>query len=490
MKQWLFDRIIVEKFNNVFGFIVLTSICVLSAFAIAFMGVKGGVVVLAAIIGIPITLYSIANNRFGFLLIMGFSTFMSFISRLTSANIPFGVGVDLIFTLMFFWIILEQIFSTDPGKGDDFSLKNPVSIILFVWTGYLLLQAFNPAGTPAGWLFGLRNILRVIVVYVVAQRVFNSLKSIHLFATFFLSLGLLVALYGIYQEFVGLPGYDLKWATATDERINLLFIQGKWRKWSFLSDPAIFGLFMSFCSIVSFMLALGPFKWSKRIYFAVAGMFMLLAMFFSGTRTAYVMIPVAVILYVLLNITKVKTLVFACVSVILFLIVYFGPFYSKPIVRFRSAFNPTEDASMNLRDYNRQRIQPYIHAHPIGGGLTTSGVYGERFSPSHPLAGFPPDSGFMKTLLEVGWIGLLLELAMYAIILAVGINNYYNSRDPIIKAYYAAYIVSFFALTIALYAKENIEQFPLNLILYGIFVLMYKMKQFDIYLVQKTNQSK
>lgn len=489
MKQWLFDRIVVEKFNNAFGFIVLALLCIASALAIALLGVKGGVVVLAAIIGIPITLYSVANNRFGFLMIMGFSTFMSFVTRIASANVPFGVGIDFILGLMFFGILLEQIFSTNPMKGKDFSLTNPISIALFVWTGYLLLQAFNPAGTPAGWLFGLRDVLRVIIVFIIAQRVFDSIRSVHTFAMFFLSLGLFVALYGIYQEFAGLPGFDLKWATATDERINLLFIQGKWRKWSFLSDPAIFGLFMSFCSIISFMLALGPFSWSKRIYFIFAGFLMLLAMFFSGTRTAYVMIPVAVILYVLINITKVKTLVFAAVSVVLFVVVYFGPFYSKPIVRFRSAFNPTEDASMNLRDYNRQRIQPYIHAHPIGGGLTTSGVYGERFSPSHPLAGFPPDSGFMKTLLETGWIGLFIELGVYFVILAVGISSYYNTRDPVIKAYYAAFIVSFFALTIALYAKENIEQFPLNLILYGIFVLMYKLKQFDINLVQKTNQS-
>ena len=485
MKNWLYDRIIVEKFNNIFGFIILTALCVASALIIANMGIKGGVVVLAGIIGIPVTLYSVANNRFGFLLIMVVSTFMPFLTRVASANIPFGVGVDFIFVLMLFWIILQQIFSSDPDKGKDFSLTNPVSIALFIWTGYLLLQIGNPSGTVSGYMFGLRNILRVVVVYIIVMRVFDSLKAVHTFANYFIVIGLLVALYGIYQEFAGLPGFDLKWATATDERINLLFIQGKWRKWSFLSDPAIFGLFMAFGSIAGFMMALGPFKASKRIFFAFSGAMMLLAMFFSGTRTAYVMIPVAVILYVLLNITKVKTLIFACVSVILFLVVYFGPFYSKPIVRFRSAFNPTEDASMNLRDDNRALIQPYIHSHPIGGGLTTTGVYGERFSPGHPLAGFPPDSGFMKTLLEVGWIGLLIELGMYFTILAVGITNYYKSKDPIIKTYYIAFIVAYFALTIALYAKQNVEQFPLNLIIYGIFVLMYKMKQFDIYLMQK-----
>jgi len=479
MKNWLFDKVIIEKFNNLFGLVILLLFSVIAAIVIAYMGIKGGAIILALVLGAPVAIYTIINNRFGYLLLILFSTFMGFISRALSVNVPFGVGIDLLLMLMFSAIILEQIFSNNEGKGKDFSLTNPISIMIFVWTAYLLLQAFNPAGTPAGWLFGLRNILRVVVAFIVAQRVFKDFKSVHVFVNFFIGIGLVVALYGIYQEFVGLPGYDLKWATASDERINLLFIQGKWRKWSFLSDPAIFGLFMAFGSIVSFILSLGPFAWKKRIFFFSSGFLMLLAMFFSGTRTAYVMLPLAVVIYVLINISKVKTLVFAIFSVMLFLVVYFGPFYSKPIVRFRSAFNPTEDASMNLRDYNRHRIQPYIYAHPIGGGLTTSGSYGERFSPGHPLAGFPPDSGFMKTLLETGWVGLLLLLALYSTILAVGINNYYKCKNGKIKSYYAAFIASFFALSIALYAKENIEQFPQNLILYGIFVLMYKMPKFD-----------
>ncbi|MEQ8243619.1 O-antigen ligase family protein [Fulvivirga sp.] len=480
MKEWLFEKIIDEKLNNLFGLVILLLLSVVSAVLIAFLGMKGGAMILALVIGAPIAVYTIINNQFGYLLLIVFSTFMGFISRALSVNIPFGVGIDLILVLMFSGIILEQIFSNKEDKGKDFSLTNPISVMMFVWTVYLLLQVFNPAGTPAGWMFGLRNILRVLVAFIIAQRVFKDLKSVNTFVSLFIGVGLVVALYGIYQEFVGLPAFDLKWATATEERINLLFIQGKWRKWSFLSDPAIFGLFMAFGSIVGFILSLGPFGWKRRAFFFSSGFLMLLAMFFSGTRTAYVMLPLAVVIYVLINITKVKTLIFAILSVMMFLVVYFGPFYSKPIVRFRSAFNPTEDASMNLRDFNRQRIQPYIHSHPIGGGLTTSGVYGERFSPSHPLAGFPPDSGFMKVLLETGWIGLLLMLALYSTVLAVGISNYYKCEDPRIKSYYAAFIASFFALSIALYAKENIEQFPQNLILYGIFVLMYKMQKFDI----------
>lgn len=478
MRQWLFNRIVVEKFNNLFGFFILLCVCLFSVLFITLLGLKGGVVVIVGVIAIPVVLYSLKNFQFGYFLLIFFTTFMSFINRIVG-GVPFGVLVDMLLYLMLALIIVEQIFSTSPNKAKDFSLKNPISIAVFVWTAYLLLQIFNIDGTVAGYLFGLRNILRLVIAFIIAQRVFNTLRSIHNFISLFLIVGLIIALYGIYQEVIGLPGFDLRWATETEERINLLFIQGKWRKWSVLSDPAIFGLFMAFGSIIAFMLAIGPFKLRKKILYFVAGFLMLVAMFFSGTRTAYVMLPIAGILNVILNITKVRTLIFACAAALVFIVIYFGPFYSKPIVRFRSAFNPSEDASMNLRDYNRQRIQPYIYAHPFGGGLTTTGAYGERFSPGHPLAGFPPDSGFMKTLLEAGWVGLLVELAFYFTILAVGINNYYNSRDPIIKSYYGALIVSFFSLTIALYAKQNVEQFPLNLILYGIFVLMFKMKQLE-----------
>lgn len=486
MRQWLFDKIVVEKFNNFFGLLILLIFSLAAVVAIAHMGVKGGVMIFSLIVGIPIVLYSLGNNRFAYMVLIVFTTFMAFVTRLFSIDVPFGVGIDAFLLLLLFGIIVEYIFSQNRASiAKEFSFTNPISIAIIVWTAYLLLQVGNPSGTLAGYMFGLRNILRGLVTFIIAQRVFNRLGFVHFFVTFFVALGVIIAVYGIYQEFAGLPSYDLKWATLTKERINLLFIQGKWRKWSVLSDPAIFGLMMSFGGIVACLMALGPFTWRKKLFFVCSGLLMLLAMFFSGTRTAYVMIPIALGTYVIINIAKIKTLVFACVSALVFLVIYFGPFYSKPIVRFRSAFNPSEDASMNLREYNRERIRPYVHSHPIGGGLTTTGGYGERFSPGHPLSGFPPDGGFMKTLLETGWIGLLIEMGVYFTILAVGMSNYYNSRDPVIKTYYAAFAVSFFALTIALYAKENIFQFPLNFILYGIFVMMYKLRKFDSGLISK-----
>lgn len=478
MKQWLFERIIVEKFNNIFGFIVLTLLCLAIGLAVSFFGKTGGLLVLGGIMVIPILILSLNNTTFGYFFLMVFSTFMGFISRLFG-RVEWGAGIDVLLGLMLGWILLENAFAKDPVKRKEYSVSNPISIIVLIWSVYLLLQAFNPAGTLAGWLFGLRDILRFVMIFFIAQGILVNLKTVHTFTMFSITLALITALYAFFQEYAGLPAFELEWATSTPERINLLFIQQRWRKWSLVSDPGIYGLFMSFCGLMALILSLGPFSWKKKVYFFISGCLMLFAMVFSGTRTAYAIIPIGVILYVLLNITHVKTMVFAAVSVMLFGILYFGPFYGKSARRIRSAFNPEEDASMNLRDVNRARIQPYIYEHPIGGGLTTTGTYGERFSPSHPLAGFPPDSGFLETLLEAGWIGLLIELAMYFIVLAIGVKNYYKARDPVIKSYYSAFLASSFALTIALYAKDTIDQFPLNFILYGIFVLMYKLIKFD-----------
>ena len=474
--SWLHQKIVVEKFNNLFGFLVLTLICVVFAMGLSLFGMKLGIMVIAAVVGVPIAIYGLINNKFALVLLTVLPAFLPIFIRIANTKIPFGIAIDGFLLLLFLGRIAMAAFSKEVTST---VFKNAVGIIIIVWVVYAFIQVGNPAGVVGAWAFGIREVLRFLMIFVIADAVIDNRKFLEKYTDIWIYLALIVALYGIYQELVGLPGFDMKWARATDERINLLFIGGKWRKWSILSDPAIFGLFMSFGGIVSLILAMGPFPVKRRIFYVIAGVLMFLSMLFSGTRTAYVIIPIGFMLYVLMNITKIRTLIFTVVAFSCFIILYFGPFHNPTLHRMRTAFNPSEDASFNLRDYNRAMIRPYVHSHPIGGGLATCGVNGERFARGHRLAGFPPDSGFMKTLLELGFVGLFLRLTMYAIILGTGITSYYTIRDPILKSYLIAFIVGFFALSISLIAKENIEQFPLNFILYCIFVCMYRIKDFD-----------
>ncbi len=475
INSWLHDKVVKEKFNNWFGFVLLLVIGISLAYFISGQGKEVSLIALMGIIALPVLTISLLSLRAGFYILFILTSFVPVIERIFYLNLKTGTIIDLYIYVLLFGVLIRKAFKTHEWSF----LKEPVTILVLVIFGYDLLQAFNFNGNLTAWFFGARLSFRTVCIYIIAESIFETRREIFTFLKVWLTIGVLATFYCFYQEFVGLPSFDLDWASKTTERINLLFIGGKWRKWSFLSDVATFGLFMSFAGMMAFTLSLIKFTWYKRIILVISGILFWLAMLYSGTRTAYAIVPIGVAIYVLLNINKVKTLVFAVIAFIVFVSLYFAPIYNPTLTRLRSAFNPSQDASMNVRDMNRARIRPYILSHPFGGGLLTTGDGGEEYYPSHPLAGFPPDSGYLQTLLETGWAGLALEMILFIVVLGTGIRNYYTIRDPILKGYYLAFIASFFALTVSLYSQMSMDGFPLIFIYLANYVFMYRLKKFD-----------
>jgi len=134
--------------------------------------------------------------------------------------------------------------------------------------------------------------------------------------------------------------------------------------------------------------------------------------------------------------------------------------------RFQTAFSPSDDPSYLVRKDNQKRIQPYIQSHPLGGGLGSTGTWGQRFSPHSYLASFPPDSGYVRVAVEMGWIGLLLICTLMFVVLKTGIQNYFKIKDPALKSYCLAMILIVFALNIGNFPQEALVQFPVNIYFY------------------------
>ena len=134
---------------------------------------------------------------------------------------------------------------------------------------------------------------------------------------------------------------------------------------------------------------------------------------------------------------------------------------------------------MQVREQNRDNIQPYMWTHPIGGGIGTTSTFGEKYHPGHALAGFPPDSGYMLTVLETGYIGLLLAVWLYFITLVVGVKNYFRAKNPAVKNYYVAYMAAFFAITFGNIAQNAVSYPPADIINVCILVLMFRLIFFD-----------
>ncbi len=428
--------------------------------------------ILAAFI-LGFTFWSYRNGIY-ILLIYGSSLFL--IDRIVTADIPFGIAFDFLILLIFIAQLIQQ-------KGKEpfqWKFNEPIVIIQFIFYGYFILQIANPnAVSISAWMASAR-FLTIFVLFYVLIHFFDSKHQIKIFNIVWLSIAMLVAAYGIFQEYFGFRDFEWRWIRAVPNRFDLYFIWGNMRKFSFLSDPSAYGLFLGFSGLSTLMMVFGPYSLPKRLGLIFMTLFMFFAMSFAGTRTAYAMVGVGVVLFVLMNLHRPKILGASIFMIMLFTVLMAGPFYNAPINRMRSTLNFTEDASMNVRDIKRIRLQKYVKQNPIGGGINTVGNSGLRYSRGHPLAGtYDPDSGYLRTALEMGWIGVFLVICLNGAIVIKGILNHFRLKNPLLRTYNLMYVIPFLGLTAAHFTQDALFQKPINIVVIATYALMIKLPDLD-----------
>jgi putative inorganic carbon (hco3(-)) transporter len=463
--------------------LILGSIII--AYLTVFVNLVLGIAILALMIGLPLVWQSFLKPLNALMLAV-FTSYLIFITQRVTGiyDLPTGVVPDIMLVVGMLGILFKR-------RRVGSSTNNVITVLFIVVSVYLVIQVLNPYAfsTVAWFQLALRAIFISVCVYVLSVHAFNSVKAVKVFTIVCLALALVAALYGVWQEQVGLPPWDKKWIMSDPTTYKLTFINGKFRKWSILGEVSSFGVIMAYSAVLALVLALGPYRLRNRIILLVSAIIMMVAMGYSGTRTATVMIPSGLALYILLTISNKRTLIFTVVSIMTFVVLIYGPIYGPNMSRLRTAFRPSEDASMQVREENRDRIRPYMHSHPFGGGIGTTGPIGRKMHPGHTLAGFPPDSGYMKTVLETGYVGLFLNLLLYFVALSIGVKNYYKTRDPVVKNLYVAYMASFFAISIGNLTQNTMAYPPADIINICIYVMMFKLITFETNPISSANEN-
>jgi hypothetical protein len=445
---------------------------------VAKVGINAGVALVGMIIGFPIIPLLITNTRFGFYSVLVLSLFISLIQRISNGLISVFL-VEIMLWLVLAGFILRQMRTRGASKTNWKYYKDPLTIALIIWTIYIHLQFFNPNSTGfVGKLIAIRLSWYNLIGFILALSVFEDIRQIKFFFKLILGIALLAAIYGLTQKYVGLLPFENEWLYSSPVRMQLFIIWGQLRAWSILNDPANFGLLMAFCGLLCFVLMTGPYSLNRKILLGVSGVIMLVAMVSSGTRTAFVMVTVGFGIFGMLTINNFKTVIVTISILIVFLIIYFGPFYSAPILRVRTAFQGNEDASMNVRSENKKRIKPYMLSHPIGGGPNTTGEIGKIQAPGHTLAGFPPDSGYLRIALEMGYIGLIIVLWLYYRASSKGLTQYFRTNDPEKRIIYLAIISSFLSLCTADITQLATSVKPFDFVLFSYFAMLIKLENF------------
>lgn len=451
-------------------FSLLLIISVGVTYLIVTHGIMIGVAVLLVSIGVVLIAAILKDYRIGFYFIFLMGVFMFYIDRLVSVDFPMGTIYDGLIVVVFISLMVEQ-------KHHDWtSFKNPVTIMFVILIVYQVLQLFNPsANSVLAWIVSLRNNISFLI-YIICFQMFSSLKEVKKFTMVWLGIALLTGLYGIYHRLFGLTGFEQAWLDQSPERVGLFVLWGQLRVFSFLSDPSVYGLFTGAGALAAMVLAMGPFKARYRILFGVIMLILLVAMSYSGTRTAIAVIAVGIAFYVTIMLHNRRTFMGGAVLVFIGLMLLFGPFYGGTMSRLRSTFKASEDPSMAVRDFKRVQFQEYIQSHPIGGGLYTVGHNGDRYSTGHELAGkWDPDSGYLLTALETGWIGLLIFQGMFCVVLIMGLNNFFSMNDPVLRTYILVYIVPFMALSVAHFTQDAMFSKPTNVIIYATYALVIRI---------------
>jgi len=476
-----------SKRKNLQVFIILVTfvLVIVSTYLIYTLGSTIGFVVFASIIGIAIGIYSLLNYEFGFYFCLGLGFVIFFLGRIIGEWFPIGVIVDIQILLTFLGLLIHKITRRD----SIFKYSNHIiSYVYLFYLSFLILQIFNPnMFSIAGWFLIVRKFLQFLLVYILGLNLFTNIQKIDFFFRFIIIISTLTGLYGCYQEWFGLFQFETDWIFSDSKRVGLYMLyDGTFRIFSTLSDPAAFGITMASCFLLVLIIAINLKNRAHKYFHLLACIFMLLGVAYSGTRTSYFVITVGILLYIMMTISNRRTLIFAGIFSALFVLIVWGPIYGNTTInRIRSTFEFSKDGSLEVRDINRKNIQPYIYSHPIGGGLATSGAQGMQYNPGHELAGFPPDSGYIKAAIETGWVGFLFQCLIYFIILRSGVHGYYSSNNQRFKTYYLAILVCLFSFIIAQYSQEAIAQIPSFFLFYSSLALIVRLKQIS---TEKTDQ--
>ncbi len=473
VRQWVAKQIFVQKLNNPLGLLLLLAATLPVAVILAKMGLTGGILLYLLVIGVPFAVFCLFNLTFALGLMLTIALAVPFAAKFTGA--PIGTLLDLLILLSAVGILLRQI------KERDWSfLRYPLSYMIVIWLYFNLLQVLNPwAESKLAWLYTVRSVaIQQFVFFIGAYALKDSRRSIFILLKIIIGICGFSALYGLKQQFLGFSAAEESWIYADPKRFELYYQWGMLRIPSFCYDPTTFGILMACFSLFCAALFFGPTTRNQKIILGFLGVCAIWVMAYTGTRTAFVLVPIGGIFYGALYFNR-NVLIVGAFAMLLGTAFILKSSSSGVIYRIQSAFRPSEDDSMNLRLTNQKKIQPYIQSHPIGGGLGSCGMWGERFNPESELSKFPHDSSFVRMGVELGWIGLILYTLLHYFVLRTGLYYFVRCRDGLIKAIYAGMTTWAFMLSIACYAQEAILQLPMNVI-YNIFLaVMVTLKNFD-----------
>lgn len=451
--------------------LLLVTLIVISMGIVGLSGMFGNVIsvlVIGLILFISAFYISYRYPRHNVFFLLACSFFLPFLIKAFGLfDIPVGNALQALCIIIILTLSLN---------GRIGGIKTFPGILLSVWVGFLIMELANPIATSriAG-IAALRGLMPLICSFFITYSSIESKKDAFIFLGGWFVLSVLAGLYGLYQEFFGLPGFDFAWASFDPELYGALFTWGRLRKFSFFFSPSEFGMIMSLASIAGMICALYVKKQWMKILGWTTCIVCAWAMMYTGSRTAMIMLPVGLVCFALIALDK-KAMIMVVIMMLGGAALMIKGASSGALYVMATAFSGTDDPSMNVRIRNQAIIRSYIRENPIGFGLGSNSYLGQKYSPNSFVSNFPPDSEYVKIAIETGWFGLLIFCIMMSLFFAYGVKIYFRTRDPDWRIIIMTCLVVFFMMIVGLYPQETffISQ-VMSIIIFSVIAIIAKV---------------
>jgi putative inorganic carbon (hco3(-)) transporter len=450
---------------------VLTPLLVLASLLLVVLIHVFGLFVLGIVIGLIAfaAVVYVANKfpRYSIVFPLALAFLMPFFIKLFRLyGLPISNAIEGLCLFLFLLLAIKRRLSglyTIPG------------IFLGLWIVLQLIEVMNPnASSRAASVIAIRSLIPLLCGFYIVYSTIESKRDVYVYLGAVVFLGLLAGSYGLYQELVGLPVYDLKWATSDERLYNLLFTWGRLRKFSFFFSPADFGMIMCIIGVGSLVMLFFAKTQRSRLFFGFGGFVCIWSMFYSGTRTAMIMLVVGFLMFALITLNR-RVLMVCSAGALILAALLIRPTSSRTLFVMLTAFSATEDPSMNVRLKNQNLIRKHIQAHPIGFGLGTTGYLGMKYSPHTFVGSFPPDSELVKIAIETGWVGLFFWCTTLAVLFGYGVSTYFRVKDREWRALLTVMLVTLFMMIVCQYPQEFFRSHVLSMMFAATIAIIAKI---------------
>lgn len=463
--------------KNIFFVVGLTAVLsILSAFLIATQGVFYGAAFILFCVAIPVAYHSITDVKLGLALTFGLSFTLSIINRVFHLyKYPMGTLFDILIALMVLGLLMKH---KQQEEEESTSSRNTVGILLLIWALMNFMEILNPsAPSKAGWFMAVKSNMYPIVYFFIFYYAVDTLKFVNTIIKIWFIIIFLAALYSFKQRYIGLASYE-NFVYTNDLKRSLYITWGKLRVFSFMNDPMSYGITLTYSLVLAFSFLFTKISAQKKIMYGIFFVVVLWSLLLTGTRTAYFLLPLGMLVFGLITLNK-RILGFVAAGIFVGAIVVMTS--NNPQLHiFKTAFRGSEDASMNVRLKNQQFIRPYIQRKPFGWGLASTGGFGRQYNGGSVIGNFPPDSEYVRIAIENGWIGLFAWLAIQFMIFRKGLIDYFKVNDQRLKIYFAAFLTLFYLIIVAQYPQEALRVPPTGIITGFVMAMLAKLKDVKV----------